>query len=31
MSSEGERLEALRATIRYHAYRYYVLDDPSRQ
>jgi DNA ligase (NAD+) len=29
MSSEGERLEALRATIRYHAYRYYVLDDPA--
>ncbi len=29
MSSEGARLEALRATIRYHAYRYYVLDDPS--
>ena len=29
MSSEGARLEALRATIRYHAYRYYVLDDPA--
>jgi DNA ligase (NAD+) len=29
MSSVEERLEALRATIRYHAYRYYVLDDPA--
>jgi DNA ligase (NAD+) len=29
MSSEGERLEALRATIRYHVYRYYALDDPT--
>ncbi|MDQ1300443.1 MAG: ligase, partial [Chloroflexota bacterium] len=29
MSSLEERLEALRATIRYHAYRYYALDDPT--
>ncbi len=28
MSAVEERLEALRAAIRYHAYRYYVLDDP---
>jgi DNA ligase (NAD+) len=28
MSTVIERLETLRAAIRYHAYRYYVLDDP---
>ncbi len=28
MSTVEERLEALRMAIRYHAYRYYVLDDP---
>lgn len=29
MSGVEERLEKVRAAIRYHAYRYYVLDDPT--
>jgi len=29
MSTVAERLETLRNALRYHAYRYYVLDDPA--
>ena len=29
MPTVAERLEALRKAVRYHAYRYYVLDDPA--
>ena len=29
MATAAERLETLRDAIRYHAYRYYVLDDPQ--
>jgi len=29
MSSDGDRIEALRREIREHSHRYYILDDPS--